>query len=445
MRTLRGSVHAAAIGCLAVTSLGCRHNVSEIKPAEATDGAPTDTRTSDARRDGAPSDAAPSSVTVSGKVRLYSSTDPASFQAGVKVHITNLTPALSSMASGADGSYTIAGIPPAAAVDIELDLTQQVPAVDASANVLPSISSRFSLQLTKQATQQLDLPMVTYAWMAQVAYQCGAFSTLAAAEMSMGATNPYFIKRSTVFGTLVGSNGSPMAGVPRSAISVNLDGWENKDPNPNDTDAQPTKVCFLDEGPSATYIGTTDTMSNATGRFVVFRVRDPDEPDAGTFGLGNGLARVQVSGFVSQTVNLPASGNIGMVTLNAGQDPTPSFATEVVPIFRALGCSSCHTPGTADAGQSVGYVNSQQHLDLSLSKTSDEIYQELIADSEVDGGTSCATMKPTPILCLSSPAMSLLLENLLGMNMHPETFITDTTDPSYQTILSWITAGAPNN
>jgi hypothetical protein len=444
---MRHPLHRASIfPGLAIALLGCHHDVNEIKPAlSATDASPFDAKFdgSNGDRHDARPDAPPTSVVLSGTVRLFSSTDPNSYEPGVTVRVTNTTPALSSKSSSS-GVYMISGLPLSAAIDIELDLTQMVPAVDGSVNVLPSISTRLSTQLTSQAAQTLDLPIVTYAWMAQVAYQCGIFSTPAAAEMSMGATNSYFLKRSTIFGKLVDATGTPKSGVAKTAITVNIDGWENKDPNPNDSDAQPTKVCFLDAGSSGTYIGTSSTMSLGTGVFAVFRVRDPDSPDAGTFGLGNGIARVQATGFVSQTVNLPASGNIGVVTLPTGQDPTPSFQNDVFPIFRALQCSSCHAPGSATADAGVGYADSPQHLDLSLSKTAPQIYQELIADSVVDGG-SCASATPIPILCHSMPAMSLLLENLLGQNNHPEMFVTDTTDTNYQTILRWISAGAPNN
>jgi hypothetical protein len=189
----------------------------------------------------------------------------------------------------------------------------------------------------------------------------------------------------------------------------------------------------------------------------MFRMRNPST------GTGQGLARVQVTGFVSKSLTLQ-SGNIGVVRLQAGMDPPPeivtrSFQNDIYPLFNELGCAGCHTPPDGP-----GFVQSPtrcgQHLDLSASV--DKVYASLTAQGDydsgvcdagiadaapnapADGGTPC---NPPQRICLSSPESSLVLKKPLAavpplVPDHPNTSFDGVSDPNYQAILQWIQQGA---
>ncbi|TET36125.1 MAG: hypothetical protein E3J72_09420 [Planctomycetota bacterium] len=96
---------------------------------------------------------------------------------------------------------------------------------------------------------------------------------------------------------------------------------------------------------------------------------------------------------------------------------TMSFATDIVPIFAAKGCTACH-------GTSGG---------LTLTGTNQEIYDELTVENpaRVNTGT------PDQSLVLTAP--------LVGQPGSCDKVFTDTSDADYQKILQWITEGAQNN
>lgn len=449
---MRATVVWSLIGA---SFFGC-HNLSAIKPAiggdggadtpPASDGAPgmdvggdrnsdspsgTD---ADASGDGG-GDAGAPTVLLTGVVRNYFSLDPGSFRGGAKVLITNTAPPFTSLPSRtSDGAYSISAVPSASLVDLEIDVDQST----GTPSVPSYVQTRVSTLLTEAAAQTLDVPVVTYAWMAQVAYQCGLFASLDAALQQGGFVNPYFTERSTVFGTLVNASGQPVAGVARAAISVDLGGYVN--PGAGDTDPNPAKVCFLvRDATSGQYIGSANAASDATGRFVVFRLRNNI---AG--GPGQGLAVVHAIGYAPQSVRLRSSGNIGVVTMTVGVDTMPPavpvFMTDVFPLFAKLGCRGCHFPPTGP-----GYVNSvvRGGMHLDLSGTPAQVYASLSAG----GSAGCDNPATPQRLCPNAPAASLLLKKPLA-EVFPEPTdhqidgFADSNVPDYRTIFRWIQNGA---
>ena len=425
---------------------GC-HDLGAIKAARVADGS-TETDAGDAGpgeggidagggtdADGATDTGgdAPASgnVVLTGIIRNYFSLDPQSFRAGAKVLITNTAPPFASAPSAAaNGAYRISDIPLASLIDLEIDVDQS-----AGQPPVPNyIQTRTSTLLTDATAQTLDLPAVTYAWMAQVAYQCGLFPTLDAALQQGGFVNTYFTQRSPIFGTLTDTAGQPLAGVGRAAIKVDLGGYTN----PNAGDSDPAKVCFLvRDNTAGQYAGSSNAMSDATGRFVVFRNRNLTE-------TGQGLAVVHATGFAPQSVRLRSSGNIGVVTLAQGVDSSPPamplFATDVYPLFAKLGCKGCHVPPSGP-GFLQSAVRGGMHLDLS--GTPSQVYASLSA-----GGVAGCDNAATPQrLCPPLPGASLLLKKPLAETSptpsdHQVDVFDSVNDPDYKTISQWIANGA---
>jgi hypothetical protein len=392
----------------------------------------------------------PTSAIISGQVRRYESTDPTSSSAGVKVLVTNVkSPPTSTSDDG--GHYALSGVPLRSIVNFELSLAeQQVTSVTPPVPVPVVLATRTSDVLGDAATNTIDLPFVSYAWLANVAYQCGLFATAAEAATTLNTVsntrhvNFYFTQRSTVIGTLLGSGDKPMSGVSRGSISISMAAtsmapFPNKDTAPTAAEPYPPRVCFLDaDQASGQFVGTKADASTSTGKFIVFRVQN-------TRGTGEGTATVRATGFVSESVILPSTGNIGVVALRQGQDAIPvemnrSFERDVYPLFTKYVCIGCHSPG--NDGFTMSKPRGAMSLRLDLSDTPMNVWLTLTTGGFMD----CADTTPARV-CPPSPDASLLLKKPLAetgdtMQDHANTSFQTTADPDYRIIADWIKQGA---
>lgn len=362
-------------------------------------------------------------VSVSGVVYDYSQVEPTPAE-GVTVRVTNLQRLPQSGPTDASGEYSLPSLVPGTLLDIEMQFPQDDPVF-----VPAAIRTRTSTQVTNDNPVPVDLPLVSYEYLAQVAFECGIFPTLEEA-IGDGAVNPFFVQRSTVFGQLVDSEGNGVATISRAAISAELSGWANFHDNLLDTDEEPSTVCFLEpDAASGRYVGTSDMVSNDSGRFVMFRVRNND-------GLGQGGLAVRASGFDDTFVSLPSSGNVGVVELLRNDEPIPrDFAIDIYPIFTTYGCISCHVDGGPP-----GAVHDGFQADWSL--TPFEVWQNMVGP-----GTVCGDASDPHRVCTNDPEISLFVTRPLtdapGMpDVHPIDIFPAIDDPALQVIIQWIEQGA---
>lgn len=364
-------------------------------------------------------------VTVTGVAFDYSTIDRTPL-GEVTVQITNVIDAPTAEPTAADGVYQLDGLVPGTLLDLQ-------PLWDQNASVVvpATLSSRVSVSVTNDQPIEFDVPVVPYEWMAQVAFECGLFPTLEDA-IGENAVNPYFIQRSTVFGQLVDSEGNGVATVSKAAIRARIGEWANFQDNLLDTDGSPTEVCFLDEDAvSGTYVGTGDDVSNDSGRFVMFRLRN-------NTGFGQGTLSVSVSGFDEVYTTLPSSGNIGVVELLRNDQPIiRDFAIDIYPLFDTYGCTGtgCHSNGGPTPAIRNGYT-----ADWSL--TPREVWEQLVGP-----GTECPNPADPVRICTDDPANSLfitrpLTEPVGETDPHPVDIFPSIEDPQVQVMLEWIEQGA---
>ncbi|MCH9682831.1 MAG: hypothetical protein K0V04_15450 [Deltaproteobacteria bacterium] len=362
-------------------------------------------------------------IDVVGTVFDYSQIAPTPV-ADVTVRVTNLSELPTSGPTPADGGYSLDNLVFGTLLDIELQFPQDDPVF-----VPATISPRQAFRVPNDDPAPLDLQLVTYAWMAQVAFECGFFATLEEAT-GTNAVNPYFINRSTVFGQLVDDNGDGVAAISRAAIRAEVQDWTNFETNLLDTDANPTRVCFLDEDPvSGTYVGTTDLVSNDTGRFVMFRLRNDT-------GVGQGPVAIRSTGFDDAFVNLSSSGNIGVVELVRNDEVIlRDFAIDIYPVFQSYNCVLCHTAGGPPEAVHDGI---QADWDLPPRQ---------VWDNMVGPGTVCMNPAEPERVCTNDPELSLFvtrpLTDMPGMpDVHPIDIFPSIEDPMLQVIIEWIEQGA---
>ncbi|MEM7152756.1 MAG: carboxypeptidase-like regulatory domain-containing protein [Myxococcota bacterium] len=362
-------------------------------------------------------------VEITGTVFDYSQIDQTPM-AEATVRVTNVSDLPIFGPTEADGAYSLTGLIPGSLLDVELLLPQDDPVF-----VPAAISSRQTYSVPNQSPTPLDLQVVPYNWMAQVAFECGIFDSLDDA-IGVGAVNTYFIQRSTIFGQLVDENGDGVPTVSRAAISAELNGWANFQDNLLDVDTEPAQVCFLEEdAASGTYVGTDETFSNESGRFVVFRVRNDE-------GLGQGQLAVRATGFDDAFVTLSSSGNVGVVNLVRNDDPIPrDFAIDIYPVFTTYGCIGCHT-----AGGPPGAVHDGFEADWSL--TPRQVWENMVGP-----GTVCNDPDDPHRVCTNDPELSLFVTRPLTdapgePDVHPIDIFPSIDDPTLQVIIDWISQGA---
>lgn len=367
-------------------------------------------------------------VTMRGIAYDYSTIDRTPLQ-DVTVQITNVIDAPTAEATGNDGAFEFDGLVPGSLVDLN-------PLWDQNASVVvpAAVTARISASITNDQPINFDVPVVPYEWLAQVAFECGIFASAEEALYNDAGTaiNPYFVQRSTVLGQLVDNNGDGVATVSKAAIRARIGEWANFEANLLDTDNSPAEVCFLDEDASSgTYVGTGGDVSNDTGRFVMFRLRNDS-------GFGQGTLSVAVSGFDQAYTTLPSSGNIGIVELLRNDEPIErDFAIDIYPLFDTYGCTGdgCHSNGGPPGAVRAGFT-----ADWSL--TPREVWEQLVGP-----GTECPDPGNPVRICTNDPESSLFIQRPLtdpvGMpDVHPVDIFNSIEDPQVQVMLEWIEQGA---
>jgi len=348
-------------------------------------------------------------------------------QSGVTVRVTNVPNGPSpSGPTRSDGAFRFDGLAPGTLVDLELELPQTDPVF-----VPASLTTRASFMVPNAAEVHVQAEVVRYAWLAQVAYECGIFGSLEEAQGG-NAINPYFIVRSTVVGRFVDEDGRGVPLISAGALQATLGDWVNFDDNLLDTDARPTQVCFLEEDEeTGRIVGTSRTSSDESGRFVMFRVRNHD-------GDGRGPLTVRSPGFDDVVLNLRSTGNIAHVVLKRNDQPiVRDFAADVYPIFRTHGCESCHREG----GLAGNVVRNGFPALFTSSLSPWDVWQNIVGP-----GLLCADLDEPVRVCVDDPERSLLVTLPVRdsdvQDPHPVDIFTSIDDPSLRVVLQWIEQGA---
>lgn len=311
------------------------------------------------------------SVAVSGQVVDFQT--GAAIDAATSVAITGLLPAPKVDLNGA--SFTIGGV-----------LSNSTFAVLATAPMHRPTYSQ--VVVTTAGVNDLEAPVVGEAYVTGLASAFGA--TLS------GATGIVLLH-------LVDAAGKPRAGV--AGVNFTIAGTNGPH--------------FLDPNLMAA-VGAT---ASSTSGWVVFF----DVP-AGLTGLSQGLSAT----VTIDAPALPVAGGVVTIVEGTVSDGAPvlpsrvSFATQIVPIFEARGCASCHSGG--GIGKDLG--------NLTLDGSTKLIYKELIEE------------KPNTRVRLAAPETSLVLTMPSfedPPDAHPNVTFTGPRDPDYLKLLVWIREGALQN
>jgi hypothetical protein len=389
------------------------------------------------RTDGDDGAATPSVV---GVVRRYETLDKTAFTNIAELNVWNIAVAGSTSTSPAtdsasDGSFRLFDIPAGAVA--ELELRPKNDRLPNDAGVAGGTRTHVSMRMPASLPLQADVPLVSFVWLAQVAVDCGLYTTLDAALYDMyGRFNGDFVSRSVVLGELQAIDGTPYLGTPVSPSDITVAvGDQNPFVN-NVTAAAGNTVCFLDTNATTRqFVGSKATKSTSANRFVMFGVRNGN-----TQVLGSGNAFVYVTGFVPQSVYLLASGSLGVVTLQVGSAPppppvAPTFHDKIYPLFGDLGClSGCHTPP-----KGAGYIGSQARGLTGLDFTTED---SALKGLRLGENASCLTDDNVKVrLCPSAPDKSLVLTVPLTQPTtagHPYPVFNNTNDPNYQLVRAWV-------
>ena len=379
----------------------------------------------------------------------------------------NVDPAPSDTSVDVDGMYSLSDIPAFSLVDLDVVVAQTSP-VMVFTPATHTVSSTVAQNVTPFSR---DIPHISYAEMSRIAFECmpDSFVDLADAQgTSTGNSNTLFISRSTVFGQLLDASGDPLPEISNLAISVELNGWTNTHrseaetapPDPQLPEPDPTTVCWLEEG-GDDKLHVVANQQSASGRFVMFRVRNGN-------GVGAGLATVNIVGYDSATVNLSSSGNIGYVEMLRNEESVDrDFERDIYPIFTQEGCAGCHTNGgPVVMGMTVGQRDGFA-ADWSLGP--DEVYDNLTGP-----GTTCETLTggdttPENRICTDAPGESLFIRRPTAevdpctdaatdcgwqydqtacetdgtcRDVHPVDIFPSEDNPTVQSMLEWVSQGA---
>lgn len=266
-------------------------------------------------------------------------------------------------------------------------------------------------------------------WLEQVATDCGTALT----PDPNGGPSLDLTSMSTIVGTFKDEAGNPVAGITKAQVTVEVQG-----PNGTYINDNPDYVCFLrsDGGTPAKYQGGDYPATDASGKYVIFRVRNAAD---GT-GAGNAYVRALYNGVTFEESILIASGP-AYVDVYA-QDEVPvidqlvDFETQIIPILTANQCNACHTVGGTGAVDRGGYL-------AVFEGAPSDIYDNLVGP-----GTVCEPGVTTYRVCGNYPDQSYLITKPLidlppdGPNHPNETWFSP-DDPDVVLIRTWIQQGYP--
>jgi len=406
----------------------------------------------------------PTTVSLQGGVLSADAVTPGPV-ADVELSIANIDPPLAAGPTRADGEYQIDEIPPGSLVDVALDVEEGW-----AGDMNSAFRTVHQVNIGLESPQVQDLRVVRYQWLGQVALDCGVYPFDAAATewdviCSPGAdgvaepgcegpqegVGPFILTRSTVVGTFYEEDGTTPFTDPlsRGALSVvmnngGIDTANVESAQSGDTDEFPFHVCWLDEDGDA-LVGSNST-TNITGNFVLFRVRNSQ-------GLGQGTVTLEATGFDPALVRLSSSGSVGVVSMNRNNTVIErDFGLDVYPMFAEWGCLVCHSTG------GVGAVNGQRDgffADWSLDAQG--VYDNIIGPGTVcdttvplndpnwgtDPGVSSGRLR----VCTNVPEESLLIMRpSAGVprfnEVHPVDIFPGPEHPQMEVVRQWVEQGA---
>jgi hypothetical protein len=189
-------------------------------------------------------------------------------------------------------------------------------------------------------------------------------------------------------------------------------------------DAAPASGPFFLDGDKQPQNGTS---TGASGWAVLFNVPE----GLVTITAANG------SGYTFEAPATPtAAGTVSLVQVTAkdGAAVTPtnvSFSLRIVPIFKARGCTVCHSGG--GIGKDLGGLM----LDVGNDKVYKELTEEISPNYPGQKRVNLAEPPKSLLLTLPSPEDP--------PDRHPNVTFASPSDPDYQLILAWIIEGAKNN
>lgn len=321
------------------------------------------------------------------------------------------------------GAFTIADLPPQSTFSLTMSFPSQTanPALYAPDGPLYAERNQGARHATivpvfvgSADLAEFRTEMVRSSWLEQLKLDCGATAN------PPSLWNEY----SNFVGFLRDAQGNAVVGVPKTRLTVDINGYENNVPGDK---------CFLTKDENGIYRGSTSATSLAEGDggFIIFKAKN------GELGTGSGGAFVRVAyaadgpNFAPARVSMTA-GAVGLVTLTT-QDEVPPvidqpvfFDTDVYPVFTEYACVVCHREGGPAAF-------------LRMDESPEEVY-----DTLVSGGTTC-TNTALPI-CANEVSRSLLLTYPLledPPDAHPNASFTDTSNAAYRAIEAWILQGVP--
>jgi hypothetical protein len=376
----------------------------------------------------------PCRVSVSGVTRPAKSvsTSLSTALANVTVDLASLEPA-PEVITGADGAYSFPGLEPETPIAFRLSVPQDEPGVPDLQGLLPTI---YVAGATAMENVSLDLPVVQFKWLAQVAVQCGIFTSLDKALFQAGTKNinNYFTKRATIVGQVLENKTTP-AKLNRVDISVEINGFVNHFQNPADTDPFPATLCFLEPDPSTGEYRGVNAPQTSSGLFVMFRASN----DVNT---GSGTGKVEIPGFPPGDLDV-SSGTIGFVHIqrDVGEGLPArrlTFERDVYPFFAKKTCSSdCHRPGGAGYEMAPERQGPNGTYRADWSASVEAVYDNLTKPFDTNcaqGGDLAARV------CLAMPTASLLYRKPSGLIYHSG-FNFGTRDEMVVNILQWIQDG----
>ncbi|MCP4499248.1 MAG: hypothetical protein GY822_04680 [Deltaproteobacteria bacterium] len=340
-----------------------------------------------------------------------------SYVQGASVQLTyadDTPPIISAPTNEVLGYCFIPDITPGSLVNVLVDYT-----VDAAA--AGSVNhTRQKAYVPAEATYNYNPYVVPWTWLQDVADGCGV--TLATPV----GNNPSADLRSyaTLAGTLKDADGNPVAGVPKTGFKITLGTYDNENPD---------YVCFLDEdGATGKYVGTAAANSTATGKFVVFKLKNE-------VNLGTGTAYVSVTaGQALFEDALFLHNTAAVATLYTVEDAPPpplepvDFEADILPLFATYGCTACHYEGGPGSVERGGY-----YADFTGEPQD-------VCDNLVSAGTQCdGTTKYR--VCLNDPYVddSYLISKPLNDNPpnHPNASFFSADEPDLVMIRTWIQQG----
>lgn len=376
----------------------------------------------------------PCTVTVRGRTVRAESLGASQLQLGnVTVRLTSVDPA-QQVITNPDGNYSFTGLEPGTLLSFNLSVPQSDP------DVMGLLDTLYVVGTTGTEDITIDLPVVQYRWLAQVAFQCGIFASLNEALFDPGTmrVNQYFQTRATIIGQVLEADGSP-ATLDRADVAAVVQNFLNYNQNPLDMQNPPAgRVCFLEPDTTAGEFKGVNANTTSSGRFVMFRARND-------IGTGSGSGEVRIPGFPTAPLDV-SSASIGFVRIRKGVgEPLPdrprTFERDVYHYFADKTCSeTCHRPpdgiGFMTAPRRLGEGGIMYPADWSASV--EDVYNNLTKPFDTDcalGGTSAARV------CKAMPAMSLLYMKPGGLITHGG-FNLGTEDEMVVTVLRWIEDGA---